>query len=159
MVEELISLLTVREPVKAELPSTPKVPLTITCPIKSCLSVSSSPNTFEPLENITLADSSVMFNNLALTVSKFPTLAVISPCIVKSPTISIEPVCVNEPLISTLPLKSELPSTLRLFTIVNSFVCALILNPILPPKPSCNSTSPLCDARFCVLSSKFISPL
>ena len=59
IVEELISLLTVREPVNAALPSTPKLQLTITCPIKSCLSLQSSPNTFEPLENITEADSSV----------------------------------------------------------------------------------------------------
>ena len=71
-----------------------------------------------------------------LTVSKFPIVALMLPLAVISPNTSSEPVCVNEPLKSTLPLKSALPSTLKLFTIVNSFVCALIFNPRLSPAPS-----------------------
>ena len=80
------------------------------------------------------------------------------PLAVISPNTSSEPVCVNEPLKSTLPLKSALPSTLKLFTIVNSFVCALIFNPRLSPAPSCSSTSPLADVNGSNEFSKFIIP-
>ena len=47
-------------------------------PLKICVSVGSSPNTFEPLEKITDDDSIVTFNFLALIVSNDAVAAIIS---------------------------------------------------------------------------------
>ena len=125
-----------------ELPFTPNVPLTMTCPIKVCVSDASSPNTLEPLENITEADSSNTCNILVLTVSKVAILAETFPTIVTLPSTSIEPVCIQEPLTSTLPLNSAFPLTIKLsdtLTFLSKVIVLLpelIITPRFSPRPS-----------------------